>query len=96
MTLTASVPSARYQGGSSASTTYAVGGIARTIEAGSGLHAGPLWSFTEAIEVGRLVHVLPDWTPPTYPAHALYKPGGFLPAKIRRFVDLLSVRDLAP
>lgn len=67
-------------------------GVARIVEAGGGLHAGPLWYFAEALEAGRLVRVLPDWSPPTYPVHALYAPGSYVPAKVRRFVDLAATR----
>lgn len=69
-----------------------LGGVARIVEGGGGLHAGPLWFFAEAIEAGRLVHVLPEWAPPTYPVHALYEASTYVPAKIRRFVDLAVTR----
>ena len=69
-----------------------LGGVARVVEAGGGLHAGPLWYFAAEIADGSLVHVLPDWAPPTYPVHALYQPTPYLPAKIRRFVDLAATR----
>ena len=69
-----------------------LGGVARIVEAGGGLHAGPLWFFAEAIETGRLAHVLPEWAPPTYPVHALYEASTYVPAKIRRFVDLALAR----
>ncbi|MEM8813046.1 MAG: LysR family transcriptional regulator [Pseudomonadota bacterium] len=69
-----------------------LGGVARIVEAGGGLHAGPLWYFAEAIEDGHIVQVLPDWAPPAYPVHALYEAGAYIPAKIRRFVDLAVAR----
>ena len=69
-----------------------LGGVACIVESGGGLHAGPLWFFTEAIEAGRLVHVLPEWAPPTYPVNALYEASTYVPAKIRRFVDLALTR----
>ncbi|MEM8794028.1 MAG: LysR family transcriptional regulator [Pseudomonadota bacterium] len=69
-----------------------LGGVGRIVEAGGGLHAGPLWYFAEAIESGSLVRVLPEWLPPTYPVHALYAPGSYVPAKVRRFIDLAATR----
>ena len=69
-----------------------LGGVAPLIRAGAGLHAGPLWFFAAEIAAGRLVHVLPAWSPPTYPVHALYQPTPYIPAKIRRFVDLAATR----
>jgi DNA-binding transcriptional LysR family regulator len=41
------------------------------------------------VEAGRLVRVLPDWSPPSVPVHAL-TPSRLLPAKTRLFLDCLS------
>ncbi|MEM9013420.1 MAG: LysR family transcriptional regulator [Pseudomonadota bacterium] len=69
-----------------------LGGVGRIVEEGGGLHAGPLWFFAEALATGRLVRVLPDWSPPSYPVNALYAPGSYVPAKVRRFIDLAATR----
>ncbi|WP_159804459.1 LysR family transcriptional regulator [Litoreibacter roseus] len=69
-----------------------LGGVGRIVLAGGGLHAGPTWFFSEALDSGDLINVLPDWAPPTYPVYALYAPGAYVPAKIRRFIDLAAIR----
>lgn len=69
-----------------------LGGAARIVESGGGLHAGPMWFFADAIAAGRLVHVLPDWSPPSYAVHALYEPSTYVAAKIRHFIDLAVAR----
>ncbi len=69
-----------------------LGGVGRIVLAGGGLHAGPLWYFAEALERGDLMRVLPEWSPPTYPVHALFAGGPYVPAKVRRFVDLAFAR----
>jgi DNA-binding transcriptional LysR family regulator len=41
------------------------------------------------VDAGRLVRVLPEWSPPPVPVHAL-TPSRLLPAKTRLFLDCLS------
>lgn len=72
-------------------TVNNLGGAARVVEAGGGLHAGPLWYFAAALREGRMVRILPEWAPPPAPVHALFTPGN-LPAKVRRAVDHLALR----
>jgi DNA-binding transcriptional LysR family regulator len=42
-----------------------------------------------AVAAGSLVRVLPDWSPPPVPVHAL-TPSKLLPARTRIFLDTLS------
>ncbi len=69
-----------------------LGGAGRVVEAGGGLHAGPLWYFAQAIAAGRLCRVLEAWSPPSYPLHALYQPSPYMAAKVRHFVDFVAER----
>ncbi|MEM8977226.1 MAG: LysR family transcriptional regulator [Pseudomonadota bacterium] len=73
-----------------------LGGVAQIVHLGGGLHAGPLWYFADDIQHGRLLHVLPNWSPPSYPVHMLYASGTYVPAKVRRFIDLavLKMRNM--
>ncbi|MDJ0740437.1 MAG: LysR family transcriptional regulator [Gammaproteobacteria bacterium] len=65
-----------------------LGGAAEIVRAGGGLHFGPLWYFADDIASGALLRVLPEWSPPRFPVHALYLPTRYVPAKIRHFIDL--------
>jgi DNA-binding transcriptional LysR family regulator len=71
-------------------TVNSVSGIRTLVEAGRGLHLGPLWAFDDAIRAGRLQAVLPGYTFPAYPLHAVYAPSSYVPAKIRAFVDKMA------
>jgi len=71
-------------------TVNSVTGARALVEAGGGIHLGPLWAFRDAIEDGRLRAVLPDYGLVAYPLHALYAPTAHVPAKIRAFVDAME------
>lgn len=61
----------------------------RAARDGAGLAYLNEWQVADDIAEGRLEQVLADWTPP-YPGLCLYYPGRRnLPAKLRRFVDLI-------
>lgn len=62
--------------------------IRALVVAGRGLHKGPVWAFEDELRSGAVVPVLPDWSIAAYPVHALYAPSAFVPAKIRRLIDL--------
>lgn len=68
-----------------------VGAIAKLVHAGAGLHYGPRWLFGPDIDNGSLVELFDDWDKPVYPVHALYRytRTGYLPAKVRTFIDTL-------
>ncbi|MBB1251685.1 LysR family transcriptional regulator [Rhizobium sp. G21] len=62
----------------------------RAAREGAGLAYLSEWQVEDDIAAGRLEQVLADWTPP-YPGLCLYYPGRRnLPAKLRRFVDLIK------
>lgn len=65
-----------------------VSAIRALVVAGRGIHKGPVWAFEDELANGTVVPVLPDWSIAAYPVHALYAPSAFVPAKIRRFIDL--------
>lgn len=62
----------------------------RAVRDGAGLAYLNEWQVKDDIAAGRLEQVLADWTPP-YPGLCLYYPGRRnIPAKLRRFVDLIK------
>jgi DNA-binding transcriptional LysR family regulator len=71
-------------------TLNSVAGIRALVEAGRGIHLGPLWAFHDSIEAGRLHRLLPSWSLRAYPLHAVYPPSAYVPAKIRAFVDRMA------
>jgi DNA-binding transcriptional LysR family regulator len=75
-------------------TVSSILGVSEAVIAGAGLNAGPLWLYADAIASGDLVRVLPSWTPPTFPIHALMIPGRYRPAKISAALQML--RDKVP
>jgi DNA-binding transcriptional LysR family regulator len=56
-------------------------GVREAVTVGAGLNARPLWLDADAIDRGELICVLPTWSPPRYPVHALMLPGRYRPAK---------------
>jgi len=68
-----------------------VGAIYNLVHAGAGLHYGPMWLFGDDIKNGTLTELFSEWQKPQFPVHALYKfsPTGYLPAKVRVFIDEL-------
>lgn len=56
---------------------------------GIGIAALDLEMARPEVEAGRLVRVLPAWSPPAVPIHAL-SPSRLLPARTRLFLDCLS------
>lgn len=69
-----------------------ISGIRALVEAGRGLHLGPLWAFDEAIAAGRLEALLPDYGLRAYPLQAVYAPSPYVPAKTRAFIELMARR----
>jgi LysR family transcriptional regulator, regulator for bpeEF and oprC len=56
--------------------------------AGLGVAQLPLIVAAGALRTGQLQAVLPDWSPPTVPVHAVFASARYLSAKVRAFVDL--------
>ncbi|MFO1057715.1 MAG: LysR family transcriptional regulator [Dongiaceae bacterium] len=58
--------------------------------AGHGLALKSLWEVVDDLNAGRLKVVLPAWPPPGHAIVALYPQRGFLPSRVRVFVDTLA------
>lgn len=67
-------------------------GVSEAVIAGAGLNSGPLWLYSDALARGELVHVLPAWSPPSFPVHALTLPGRYRPAKVAAALQMLRER----
>lgn len=48
----------------------------------------PLVMVEQQLRQGALVHVLPQWQPPTVPVHAVFPSARYLTPKVRAFIDL--------
>lgn len=66
--------------------------LREAILAGLGLALRPLWDVWQDLREGRLVRLLPDYTPPTYPIHAVYPSRRLVPKKTRIFIEHLLRR----
>ncbi len=55
---------------------------------GLGIAQLPLLVANESVASGALVRVLPDWSPPAIPIHALFPSSRYLTPKVRAFIDL--------
>lgn len=73
-------------------TVNSVSAVVALVEAGRGLHLGPLWAFEASLAAGRVEAVLTDHGLPAYPLHAVYAPTSHVPAKIRAFVDAMAAQ----
>ncbi|NMG46355.1 LysR family transcriptional regulator [Aromatoleum toluvorans] len=62
------------------------------LEGGAGISALDQFSAKPAIDSGRLVRVLPDWSPSGGGLYAVYAPGRHQPARVRKFVDFYRNR----
>ena len=62
------------------------------LEGGAGISALDQFSAKPAIDSGRLVRVLPDWSPSGGGLYAVYAPGRHQPARVRKFVDFYRDR----
>jgi len=71
-------------------TANSITAIRALVLAGRGFCLGPTWAFEEELSSGRAVQVLDDWELEAFPVHALYAPTAFVPAKVRRFIDLTA------
>ncbi len=75
----------------------APGSLLSLLEHGAGISAMEEMSAKKAIEAGRLVRVLADWTLPRGGMYAVLPPGRHMPARVRAFIDFyrdyLAVRS---
>lgn len=58
-------------------------------EAGCGVAALPDWLLEEPLARGTLLRVMPSYTLPRQPVHAVYPDTRHVSAKVRRFIDFL-------
>ncbi len=58
-------------------------------EAGCGVAALPDWLLEEPLARGTLLRVMPSYTLPRQPVHAVYPDTRHISAKVRRFIDYL-------
>lgn len=58
---------------------------------GAGIACPPAWSAEAALQDGRVVAVLPDWTPDGRELWALFPSNRYLAHRVRLFVDHLAV-----
>lgn len=67
------------------SLAYVAAGIA-----GLGFLQAPMFMLHKHIEAGRLIRVLPDWTPESMNIYVVYPPNRHLSNKLRVFVDWIA------
>ena len=60
--------------------------------AGMGIHLEPDFIVAPDVRAGRLVTLLPDYTPPSIDIYAAYPSRRHLSMKVRAFVDFLVAR----
>lgn len=65
-------------------------GLRELVIRGHGIALLPDMYLMEAIERGDLVHVLPDWSTPMAPVHAVYPSRKFVPARVDAFLKELQ------
>ena len=65
-------------------------GVREAVLAGLGLGLCPLWMFGRELPEGRVVTVLPDWTPTPLPIQAVFSSRRQLPARVRAVVEHLA------
>ncbi len=56
--------------------------------AGLGIAQLPHLVANESVASGALVRMLPEWSPPAIPIHALFPSSRYLTPKVRAFIDL--------
>jgi DNA-binding transcriptional LysR family regulator len=63
--------------------------LATAAEAGMGITLLPTFIVGDAVRLGRLVPVLPEWQSPPISVNAIYASARRVPQKTRRFIDFL-------
>ncbi|MEO1247390.1 MAG: LysR family transcriptional regulator [Pseudomonadota bacterium] len=69
--------------------------IERLVTDGAGIHLGPRWAFSAALESGAVRQLLPDFELKSFPVHAVYPARAYLPRKTRVFVESLRNKLVA-
>ncbi len=55
-----------------------------------GLYLAPIWLFAEELRDGRIVPVLPDWTPTLLPIQVVFPTRRQVPPRVRAVVEHLA------
>ncbi|MBF0218396.1 MAG: LysR family transcriptional regulator [Gammaproteobacteria bacterium] len=66
--------------------------LREAIYADLGLALRPMWDVWQDLHSGKLIRLLPDYTPPAYPINAVYPSRRLMPKKTRIFIDHLLKR----
>jgi DNA-binding transcriptional LysR family regulator len=61
--------------------------IREAVRDGLGVSVLPEFLIREDVRGGRLVRLLPKWSPPSLPVHVVYAGARLLPTRVRAFVD---------
>lgn len=64
--------------------------VRAAVLAGMGLYLAPLWLLAEELRDGRVVAVMPGWTPTLLPIQAVFPTRRQVPARVRAVVDHLA------
>jgi DNA-binding transcriptional LysR family regulator len=64
--------------------------VRAAVLAGMGLYLAPIWLFAEELRDGRVVQLLPDWTPTLLPIQAVFPTRRQVPPRVRAVVDHLA------
>jgi DNA-binding transcriptional LysR family regulator len=66
--------------------------------AGAGIAVLPVAMLGRPLDDGQLVRVLPGWSPPAAPIHAVFAPRSPQPARLIAFLEAMarSLRDAPP
>lgn len=65
-------------------------GLSAMLEAGAGMSVLPDFTAETAIQSGRLVRLLPEWSLPVGHVHAVYPPGRYTPPRVRSFMEFFQ------
>ena len=69
-----------------------IGTLLRATLHGAGISVHPAEMITQALEEGRLLRVLPEWTTGTFTLYATIPSRQFMPARVRTFLEFLIER----
>lgn len=71
-------------------TVNSVNAIRALVKAGLGIHLGPAWVFKAALEQGEVCCLLSGYRLKSFPIHAVYVAGAYLPRKTEAFIQQLT------
>ena len=73
-------------------TTDSLFALRNAVLMGCGVAVVSAWSVIDDIAAGRLVRLLPGWQAPPLPVRLLYPQASHLPARMRKFIELMRER----